>query len=147
MDAVESLSWGLMVVFALHQRVRPYNKYLAWEVTHHPLGAEGWVAEPWDGARLLALLAETLDTGSADAQRELFALVERDARRAGHGPTIDAWDHELPFIQGSPRLTARADQADARHTRGICLANHEFAWRTRQTPPSHWAERVRRCGW
>lgn len=99
MDAVESLSWGLMVVFALHRRVRPYNKYLRWELTHHPLGVEGWVAEPWDSARLVTLLETILDDGSAAAQRELFALVERDVRAAGHGVTLDAWGDELLLLR------------------------------------------------
>ena len=37
LDAAESLAWLLDVVFALSARVRPYNKYLAWELQEHLL--------------------------------------------------------------------------------------------------------------
>lgn len=37
LDAAESLSWALSTAFALERRVRPFNKYLAWELEHHPL--------------------------------------------------------------------------------------------------------------
>lgn len=52
LDTVESLPWLLDVIFTLAGRVRPYNKYLAWELDHHPL-------PEWPGGRLLDLVQAT----------------------------------------------------------------------------------------
>ena len=43
LDAAESVPWLLDVVFAIAGRVRPYNKYLPWELRTHPL--DGWPAD------------------------------------------------------------------------------------------------------
>lgn len=101
LDAVESLSWGLMVVFALQQRVRPYSKYLRWELEHYPLDGMHRAT-----TRLLDLHERILDHGSAQAQRELFGLIEVEARKAGQSKTIDAWGDELTLLRdGSGRIS------------------------------------------
>lgn len=94
LDAAESVPWLLDVVFAIAGRVRPYNKYLPWELRHHPV--EGWPADD-----LLSLLDRTL-AGDAGAVRETFTRVRAacaayDERR-GHARTtemIDGWGTEL----------------------------------------------------
>jgi len=97
LDAVESLPWFLDVVFTLSGRVRPYNKYLAWELTHHPL-------PEWDGIDLLGLVRGTLD-GDPDAVRRSFAHVRRLCASydelAGHTratDTISGWGPELAIF-------------------------------------------------
>jgi hypothetical protein len=45
LDAAEALPWLLDVVFALSGRVRPYNKYLPWELREHPLAVPEWSAQ------------------------------------------------------------------------------------------------------
>ncbi len=72
LDAVETLAWWLNVVFALEDRVRPYNKYLGWELREHPLSVPEWSAE-----RLLPQVEAVLD-GDADAVRAAYAVVERE---------------------------------------------------------------------
>ncbi|BCJ38505.1 hypothetical protein Athai_60080 [Actinocatenispora thailandica] len=94
LDAVESVAWALPVVFALHHRVRPYNKYLRWELARRPL-TDGWI----DGATLIDLVGQLVDGGDPAAQRALFGCIEPAARRAGFGPTIDAWGHELALFR------------------------------------------------
>lgn len=37
LDAAESMPWLLDVIFTLEGRVRPYHKYLPWELRQHPL--------------------------------------------------------------------------------------------------------------
>lgn len=94
LDANESVPWLLDVVFSLAGRVRPYNKYLPWELRTHPL--DGWPADD-----LLGLLTRTLD-GDVSAIRETFPRVRAacaayDGRR-GHARTtdlIDGWGREL----------------------------------------------------
>ena len=94
LDAAESVPWLLDVVFAMAGRVRPYNKYLPWELRTHPL--DGWPADD-----LLGLVERTLE-GDVDAIRETFARVRPacssyDAAR-GHTLTTDmveGWGDEL----------------------------------------------------
>lgn len=94
LDAAESVPWLLDVVFALAGRVRPYNKYLPWELRTHPV--DGWPAED-----LLGLVRRALD-GDPGAVRETFGRVRAacaayDAGR-GHTGTSDmiaGWGDEL----------------------------------------------------
>jgi nucleotidyltransferase-like protein len=92
LDAVEAVPHALRTIFALADRVRPYNKYLEWELRHHPL--EGWAAD-----ELLPLLDRVL-TGEQDAQRELFNRIEPLARRAGFGDVIDGWEPDVDWLRG-----------------------------------------------
>ena len=93
LDAVEAIPHALRTIFALADRVRPYNKYLEWELRHHPL--EGWTAD-----ELLPLLDRVL-TGEPDAQHELFNRVEPPARRAGFGDVIDSWEPDVDWLRGN----------------------------------------------
>lgn len=92
LDAVEAVPPALRTIFALENRVRPYNKYLEWELRHHPL--EGWTADA-----LLPLLDRVL-TGDPEAQHELFRRVEEPARRAGFGDVVDGWEPDVPWLRG-----------------------------------------------
>ena len=101
LDAVESVPWLLDTIFSFAGRVRPYHKYLPWELREHPI--DGWPA-----AVLLPLLTRTVD-GDPAAIRETFALVvaecdRYDARR-GHTKTrdmVDSWGDELGYFE-SPK--------------------------------------------
>lgn len=97
LDAAESVPWLLDVVFALAGRVRPYNKYLAWELRTHPV--DGWPAD-----ELLPLVGRMLD-GDAGAVREVFPRVRTACtahdRERGHTLTtdmIDGWGAELDLF-------------------------------------------------
>jgi hypothetical protein len=92
LDAVEAIPYALRTIFALADRVRPYNKYLEWELRHHPL--EGWTADEF-----LPLLNRVL-TGEADAQHELFRLIEEPARREGFGDVVDGWEPDVAWLRG-----------------------------------------------
>ncbi len=85
LDELEAGPWLLWTVFALFGRVRPYNKYLRWELETHPL------PPPWTADRLIRTL-----TGRPSS---LFAEVELLARAAGHGNVLDAWDDDLDLIR------------------------------------------------
>lgn len=84
LDEAESTSWLLTSIFALHGRVRPYNKYLRWELETYPL------EPPWDA---------TLPERIADSPASLFREVERLARRRGHGELLDSWGTDLDLIR------------------------------------------------
>jgi hypothetical protein len=93
LDAAESLPHLLTTVFALHGRVRPYNKYLGWELRQHPL------ADPvWDADRLLSRLRRVLADGDPRTQRDLFGDLAAAARAAGLGHVLDAWGLDLVLL-------------------------------------------------
>lgn len=84
LDEKESMSWLLTTVFALHGRLRPYNKYLRWELETHPL------AEPWT--------ARSFPTRVLRDPIGLFPDVERLARQRGLGDVVDAWGDDLTLL-------------------------------------------------
>ena len=94
LDASESLPWALPVVFAVHGRVRPYNKYLPWELGEHPFGDQRL-----DNGRLLSLLNAVVATGDPEVQRRLFGIIEEDVRQLGFGNVVDAWGDELSLFR------------------------------------------------
>jgi predicted nucleotidyltransferase len=102
LDATESVPWLLDVVFTLAGRVRPYNKYLPWELREHPLACPEWSAEAFlpEIERMLA--------GDVAALRRTFTVVDREVRAwdAAHGTTvcgdtIDDWHDELALFGSS----------------------------------------------
>lgn len=102
LDAAESVTWWLDVIFALAGRVRPYNKYLAWELRTHPVDMPGCSADD-----LLPLVERLLD-GKATAVREAFAVVEQAGRTFDEqhganrlGEVIDGWGQDqLALLRG-----------------------------------------------
>ena len=97
LDAVESLPWMLAVIFAFERRVRPYNKYLAWELRTHPLERPEWQA-----TTLLPELEAILGNADVAAQRAVFRSVEEAAREVGLGGIVDGWGNELAILRGGP---------------------------------------------
>jgi len=98
LDAVESLVWALPLIFAFERRVRPYNKYLGWELRTHPLERPAWQAPV-----LLPQLTAVLDTGDPESQRAIFVSIEEAAREVGLGGILDGWGDELTLLRGATR--------------------------------------------
>jgi predicted nucleotidyltransferase len=96
LDDMESLGSFLTALFAMHGRIRPYNKYLRWELSNYPLD------HPWN--------APDLPERLADEPSGFFSDLERLARRRGHGDVVDSWGDSLSVI---PR---RAMEADGHHS-------------------------------
>jgi hypothetical protein len=90
LDAQESIGWYLQFLFAVHGRVRPYNKWLEWELREHPLpiGVD------------LARLERIARTGDLTEQQALFRATETLARDRGHGETIDGWEPDVAWLRG-----------------------------------------------
>jgi hypothetical protein len=95
LDAAESAPWLLTALFALDERVRPYNKYLEWELERFPLPGEAWSAE-----RLLPALQRIVATAELGEQQRLFRDVEQLARERGQGAVIDGWEPDVPWLRG-----------------------------------------------
>jgi len=98
LDAAESVPWLLDVIFTVEGRVRPYHKYLAWELREHPLAH-------WEAPELLGLLTATLD-GDPGAIRETFARVsavcavfDGELAEPVLRPVIDGWGDGLALFR------------------------------------------------
>jgi hypothetical protein len=93
MDAAESTGAYLTYVFALHRRVRPYNKYVPWELMHHPLRRPEWSAD-----QLLPALLAVLTGDAVSAAQRLLVDLEPVARAAGHADVLDGWGDDLSLM-------------------------------------------------
>jgi hypothetical protein len=89
LDAAESVSWFLEFVFAAYGRLRPYNKWLRWELEHHPL--------QWND---LPLLGRIVERGKLVDQQTLFRGAEALARERGLGAVIDGWEPDVARLRG-----------------------------------------------
>ncbi len=94
LEAVEGINPFLDAAFALHGgRLRPYFKYLRWELEASPLDRS-----PFDGPALMdRLLAVLAPVGAVDLS-ELLAALEAAFRAAGHGAAFDGWGETLAWI-------------------------------------------------
>jgi predicted nucleotidyltransferase len=88
LDAQESIPWFLEFVFGVHGRLRPYNKWLAWELETHPLR--------WNDLPRLDRIARS---GDLDEQRALFRAAEALAREHGHGRVVDGWEPDVAWFR------------------------------------------------
>jgi len=96
LDAAESLYYLLEALFAMNGRLRPYNKYLLWELEQYPIerlpGAE-------DPASFADAIEAVLTRADAETQRRLFAGMEVVARERGLGDVLDAWGSALDSLR------------------------------------------------
>jgi hypothetical protein len=81
-------------VFALHSgRLRPFYKYLRWELETFPLDQL-----PFDGHVLIDRLAAVLAPDGAVALSGLLAATHDTFRASGHGGAYDGWGETLDWI-------------------------------------------------
>lgn len=98
LDAAESVPPLLTLVFALEDRVRPFNKHLGRELAHRPLAS-------FDAAGLLASIDGVLD-GDRAASHGLFRDVESAARGRGLAKELDGWEPDLAWLRGDAEYRA-----------------------------------------
>ncbi|MDP9227199.1 MAG: nucleotidyltransferase domain-containing protein [Actinomycetota bacterium] len=86
LDQAEAVALALETIFALESRVRPYNRYLAWELECHPLSL------PYD--QDLPLTVKALADGDVVRAATLFRVIERCSRQSGWEEVLDAWKQQ-----------------------------------------------------
>jgi hypothetical protein len=103
MDALESLGPLLTAVFGLEGRVRPFNKWLVFELAEEPLRTPVF-------AGLVDRLEAFLADPSVDRAHDAFRMIEAAARAAGHGAIVDTWEPDLAWLRGDGgcRVASRA---------------------------------------
>ena len=96
LDALESISPFLTALFAMHERVRPFNRFLRWELETFPLDGDHWAAHA-----LLPRLERIAARGAIGEQQRLFRDVEAVARERSLGHVVDGWEPDVGFLRGS----------------------------------------------
>lgn len=96
LDAAESVPPLLTFLFAVHGRVRPFNKFLGWELRSEPLESDEWSVDV-----LLLRLQRILGSGDLEQQQRLFVDVERLARERGLGRVVDGWEPDVARLRGA----------------------------------------------
>lgn len=95
LDAAESIPPLLTALFAIHERVRPFNRFLRLELEHFPLPGQ-----IWEVGRLLPRLRSVLVTGDPATQAALFRDVEALARTHDLGEVVDPWAPDVELRTG-----------------------------------------------
>ena len=97
LEAAEALAPFLDAAFALHDgRLRPYYKYLAWELETYPL-----TELPFEPRSLMESLTGMLEPEGWATPSRLLAASQGAFRAAGHGDAFDGWGAKLAWILGS----------------------------------------------
>lgn len=93
LDALEAIGPFLTTVFALEGRVRPFNKWLVFELETEPLRTPGF-------ADLTERVTAWAADPTADRIRDALRLLETAARAAGHGAVVDGWEPDVAWLRG-----------------------------------------------
>ena len=102
LEAADGVNPYFDAVFALHEgRLRPYYKYLRWELETWPL-----TQLPAGDAALMDRALAVLGPGGGSALSSLLAEAEPAFRASGHGAAYDGWGATLDWIlNGQPDAT------------------------------------------
>ena len=102
LEAADGVDPFFDAVFALHGgRLRPYYKYLRWELEAWPL-----TQLPTGGPALLDRALDVLGSGGGPALSALLAQTREPFRTAGHSAVYDGWGASLDWIlKGEPGAT------------------------------------------
>lgn len=92
-EAAESINFFLILIFAFHGRLKPYGKYLEWELNRFPL--EKIQVAP---AELIKKINIILASADILTQQELLKMIERLARNNGYVNTIDGWEGKFDWM-------------------------------------------------
>jgi len=95
LDTTESIPPLLTALFALHGRVRPFNKFLRWELENFPLDGEPWAVDV-----LLPRLEAIAKAADLLEQQTMFRDVELVARERGLGGVVDGWEPDVAWLHG-----------------------------------------------
>lgn len=96
LEAIQAIAPLLDALFALDGgRMRPYAKYLTWELGARPPGAL-----PFPAADFLARLERLLAGDDLAALQELLGALKPNCPALGHDAVFDAWGEALPWMLG-----------------------------------------------
>jgi len=86
LDGTESMFALIAILFGLEGRLRPYNKYLEWDLENHPLKLL-----PWSPQIFLENIKGVFATGDIEIQKDAFKSVCELCKIQGYNKVIDDW--------------------------------------------------------
>jgi predicted nucleotidyltransferase len=95
LEAAVSIPYFFDAIFAVHdRRLRPYYKYLEWELTEFPLKKF-----PMKPEGLLSAISRILEDADIKTQQKLLKTSEEMFRREGYGKAFDEWEEDLDWMK------------------------------------------------
>jgi len=94
LELSESVGPLLDAMFAVHGRLKPYYKYLWWELENYPLEQF-----PWTSERLYELIQSLSNGVKPQEIREVLVATEKVFREKGHGAGFDRWSDDLKWMK------------------------------------------------
>ena len=86
LDATETIPRILTFIFAIEKRVRPFNKFLVWELENHPL-----TKLPINSSDFIEKIKVIAQNADFDTQKELLEIMRKLAMENGYTDEIDDW--------------------------------------------------------
>lgn len=87
LDATETIPRILTFIFAIEKRVRPFNKFLVWELENHPL-----TKLPISASDFIAKIKIVAQNADFETQKELLEIMRKLAMENGHTDEITDWE-------------------------------------------------------
>ncbi|MEK7658260.1 MAG: hypothetical protein AAB352_00130 [Patescibacteria group bacterium] len=87
LDAAESISNLLVFLFAVENRVCPFNKFLEWELKNYPL--KNLPIKPSDFLKKILII---IKKSNPKIQKEILEIVKKVAIENGHSDEIKDWE-------------------------------------------------------
>jgi hypothetical protein len=94
LEAAEGVTPFLDAVFALHDRLRPYYKYLDWELKRAPLTRFNLSTD-----KMIQYVLDILENGAARSQQNLLIPLEELATVAGYCGVFADWGAKLEWMK------------------------------------------------
>jgi len=95
LEAAFSIPAFLNVIFAIHSgRLRPYYKYLKWELKSFPLSKFPMKAE-----EIVKNLMNILDNADYKAQQKFLKTTEVSLRKEGFGKVFESWGKDFHWMK------------------------------------------------
>ena len=95
LEAAYSIPCFLDVIFAIHNgRLRPYYKYLKWELETFSLTKLPIYAE-----EIIRILMKILDSADLKTQQQLLRITEECLRKEGFGKVFESWGDDFQWMK------------------------------------------------
>lgn len=95
LEAAFSIPYFLDVIFAIHNgRLRPYYKYLKWELEKYPLSKF-----PMEPEKIINGLMRILDSADYKTQQMFLKITEQVLREEGFGHVFKSWGDDFPWMK------------------------------------------------
>jgi len=94
LEAADGLPSLLNAVFGREGRIKPFYKYLDWELTNYPLKKL-----PWPKDEFILILVKIVQTGDLPTQQKVLQVLENILRKEGFNEVFDSWEEMLPWME------------------------------------------------